>query len=43
MKNFLKFEDMLNGDFADNKLIEVRNLLEETRRLIVNREALNIK
>ena len=34
---------MFNGDFADNKLIEVRNLLEETRRLIVNREALNIK
>lgn len=43
MKNFLELEDMLSGDFADNRLIEVRNLLEETKRLIINREALNIK
>ena len=36
-------EEILNIDISDETVVELEKLLKETRKLVINRETLNIK
>lgn len=43
IKNLISLREGLQGNLNDKSLVEIQRLLKDTRRLVINRETLNIK